>query len=355
MRAQAGHDVVARRVGDERVCLDAEAAAPLLHRVAEEQRAAVTVHDGRGVLHHPNEVGHCKHGRGAAGIVLANPLPQLGFNILLLRRGRIVAGPAQNVVTPGRQVLACPRLRGDIDSGTSARLDLPGPGSGAEDRPSVGGKVSGPVHPAISAVDLTREVHHARPGADPVGLGRENVTENLDKFQRTEPTQPVGESKVHRGILSRGRLVTVGLAALGWQCGGRAKGRPTRSRESRGGRGPPGAGVDNVVDILERQCQPDTARPKRDPIAHPGERSVDPQGRAEPCNRVDGARHPAMVPPAWRLSTGSARAATTEANPGAPLTSECFLEGEGQHVISVELLMSGAKSGRSSSDTPPGP
>jgi hypothetical protein len=38
------------------------------------------------------------------------------------------------------------------------------------------------TNPAVSAVDLTGEVHHARPGADPVGLGRENITQNLDKF-----------------------------------------------------------------------------------------------------------------------------------------------------------------------------
>ena len=44
-------------------------------------------------------------------------------------------------------------------------------------------------------------MHHAGPGADAVGLGRENVTENLNNFLRTEPTQPIGESDVHLGIL----------------------------------------------------------------------------------------------------------------------------------------------------------
>ena len=75
--------------------------------------------------------------------------------------------------------------------------------SGAEDRPSVGGKVGRPADPAVLAVDLTGRMHHAGPGTDAVGLGSENVAENLDKFLRTEPTQPVGESAVHRRIPSR--------------------------------------------------------------------------------------------------------------------------------------------------------
>ena len=79
---------------------------------------------------------------------------------------------------------------------------------------------------------------------------------------------------------------------------GRAAGRPPLSGKSRGGRGPPGNGMDGVVDILERQRQPNTARPELDPITHPGESSVHPQGRVEPCDRANGTRRPAVLPPA---------------------------------------------------------
>jgi hypothetical protein len=135
--------------------------------------------------------------------VLVEPLLQLGLDVFLLRRDQIVAGPAQDVVATVPQMLACPWLFRDVGPGVGARPDLPGPGPGAEDRSGVGGKVGGPVHPAVLAVDLTGEVHHPGPSADAVGLGPENVTQNLDGFLRTEPAQPVGESVVHRLILSR--------------------------------------------------------------------------------------------------------------------------------------------------------
>ena len=47
------------------------------------------------------------------------------------------------------------------------------------------------------------EVNRSWLSADTVGLGREDVTEDLDEFPRTEPTQPVGESEVHLCIFSR--------------------------------------------------------------------------------------------------------------------------------------------------------
>jgi hypothetical protein len=163
----------------------------------------VAVHDGRGVVHHPDEIGHGEHRCSAAGVVLIKPLLQLGLDVLLLRCDQVIARPAQDVVATGLQVLACPRLLRDVGPGVGARPHLPGPGPGAEDRSSVGGKVGRPVHPAVLAVDLTGEVHYPGSRADTVGLGTENVTKNLDDFLRTEPTQPAGESEVHRLILSR--------------------------------------------------------------------------------------------------------------------------------------------------------